>query len=223
MNSAQEEQNAQQARTEQAARDPRRGDGSLRQRRLRTHEVGRHRGRHRRRRDRAVSLLRVQAALPVRDHGRGHRGLPFAVRARSPPHERDLSRALGDGAGELLRAVRARGAAQPRARRGAGPALDPSTLRARGTGTPGRAVAHARAGVRVGELPRRGDARRDDPGDRSAPAHARRARALQQHLALVPARTGSSRSIASPSTTRSWRTPLVGLPPQAIAPERAAA
>ena len=42
--------------------------------------MGGHRGRRRRRADRAVPLLRVQAALPVRDHGPGDRGLPLPLR-----------------------------------------------------------------------------------------------------------------------------------------------
>ena len=64
----------------EARRDPRRGHGALRPGRLRAHEVGGHRGRRRRRPDRAVPLLRVQAALPLRDHGRGDRGLPRPLR-----------------------------------------------------------------------------------------------------------------------------------------------
>ena len=63
-------------------------------------------------------------------------------------------RAFDGRDGELLRPLRARGAPQPRARRRAGPAVQPQQLRARGAGPPGRALAHARAGVRVGELPR---------------------------------------------------------------------
>ena len=55
----------------------------------------------------------------------------------------------------LLRPLRARRPAQPRARRRAGPAVRPQQLAARGAGPPGRARAHARARVRLGELPRR--------------------------------------------------------------------
>ena len=46
--------------------------------------MGRRRGGGRHRLDRAVSLLRVQAPLPLRDHGRGARGRAREVRARSP-------------------------------------------------------------------------------------------------------------------------------------------
>ena len=46
----------------------------------------------------------------------------------------------------------------------------------------------ARPRVRVGELPRGGDARRRDPGDGPPLAHARGPGALQQHLELVPPR-----------------------------------
>src|SRR6266508_916894 len=68
-------------RGREAHGDPRRGDRALRSQRLRGHEVGRHRRRRRRRAHRALPLLRVQAALPLRDHGPGDRGVPFALRA----------------------------------------------------------------------------------------------------------------------------------------------
>ena len=55
----------------------------------------------------------------------------------------------------LLRPLRARRPAQPRPRRRAGPAVRPQRLAARGGGAPGRAGAHARPRVRLGELPRR--------------------------------------------------------------------
>ena len=100
-----------------------RGDGSLRPGRVRAHQVGRHRSRRRRRRNRAVSLLRVQAALPVRDHGRGHRGFPRGSWRSPPPSPTPCARSAVMAS--LLRADRARRAAQPRARRRAGPALQP--------------------------------------------------------------------------------------------------
>ena len=86
----------------------------------------------------------------------------------------------------LLRPLRARRPAQPRARRRAGPAVRPQRLAARGAGAPGGARAHARPRVRLGELPRAAMQRRRDPGERPAPARPARPRPLQQHLALVP-------------------------------------
>ena len=66
------------------------------------------------------------------------------------------------------------------------------------------------------------DARRRDPGDRPAPAHARRARPLQQHLALVPPerddRPGSGGRVLHGAGTRHDRPP-----PAARELERAAA
>ena len=50
-----------------------------------------------------------------------------------------------------------------------------------------------------------GDARGSDPAERSAPAHARRPRPLQQHLALVPPERHRRASRASGSTSPSWR------------------
>src|SRR5918999_1022871 len=61
-------------------------------------------------------------------------------------------------------------------------------LAARGAGAAGGAGAHARPGVRLGELPLARDAAGSDPQAGSAAAHARDPRPLQQHLALVPAR-----------------------------------
>ena len=183
--------------------------------------MGRHRGRRRCRRDRAVPLLRVKAALPLRDHGRGHRGLPQPVRRDHRRASEIRARARGRD-GELLRALRARGAAQPRAGRRAGPAVQPQHLRARGAGPPSRAGAHARPGVRLGELPRRRDARRRDPGDRPAPAHPRRARPLQQHLALVsPERHHRAARVAEYYTELALA--MVGVPPAAPEPQRVAA
>ena len=80
MNSGQEES----PWAQQAPGDPQRGHGALRPGRVRAHEMGRHRARRRRRAYGALPLLRVQAALPVRDHGRGDRGLPQSFRRRSP-------------------------------------------------------------------------------------------------------------------------------------------
>ena len=65
-------------------------------------QVGRHRGRRRRRPDRAVSLLRVQAALPVRDHGRGDRGLPRRASARSRTPTRTRSRRWARSCGDCF-------------------------------------------------------------------------------------------------------------------------
>ena len=69
----------------------------------------------------------------------------------------------------------------------------------------------------------RRDARRRDPGDRPAPAHARRARPLQQHLALVPAERDHRAARASPRTTPELALALLGLPPARQELERAAA
>ena len=86
----------------------------------------------------------------------------------------------------LLRPLRARHPAQPRAGGRAGAAVRPQRLAARGAGAPGRAGAHARPRVRLGELPLARDAAGRDPEERPAAAHARDPRALQQRLALVP-------------------------------------
>ena len=66
---------------EQARGDPRGRDRPVRPRGLRALEVGRRGGCRRHRLDGAVSLLRVQAPLPLRDHGRGARGRSREVRA----------------------------------------------------------------------------------------------------------------------------------------------
>ena len=57
--------------TQQARGDPRGRDRPVRPRGLRAQQVGRRGGGRRHRLDGAVSLLRVQAPLPLRDHGRG--------------------------------------------------------------------------------------------------------------------------------------------------------
>ena len=66
------------------------------------------------------------------------------------------------------------------------------------------------------------DARRRDPGDRPAPAHACRARPLQQHLALVP-----PDGIVALADMAEYFTQLalamVGAPPDGLESERAAA
>ena len=66
---------------EQARGDPRGRDGPVRPRGLRALQVGRRGGCRRHRLDGAVSLLRVQAPLPLRDHGRGAGGRSREVRA----------------------------------------------------------------------------------------------------------------------------------------------
>ena len=66
------------------AGDPARGHRALRARRLRGHQVGAHRRRRRRRADCALPLLRVQAALPVRDPRRGDRAASGSASPRSP-------------------------------------------------------------------------------------------------------------------------------------------
>ena len=133
----------------------------------------------------------------------GDRGLPRALRdahrrdSRDPSsaldavmadcfdlseHDVQRNRVLVAEQGLLVRPPAARRARRRRARpRG----------RARATSSsPGRASS-----------PR--DARRRDPGERPAPAHARDPRPLQQHLALVPAERASSRSTASPTSSPS--------------------
>ena len=81
--------------------------------------MGRHRLRCRRRAHRALPLLRIQAALPLRDHGPGDRGVPVALRAVERRRRRSAPGARV-GHGGLLRALRARRPAQPRPGRGAG-------------------------------------------------------------------------------------------------------
>ena len=77
----------------QARADPRGRGGAVRPARLRGDEVGRRRESRRHRLDRPLPLLRVEAALPLRDHGQGRRRVPRAVR---PPHRR--ARRLGRSA-----------------------------------------------------------------------------------------------------------------------------
>ena len=119
--------------------------------------------------------------------------------------ERDSVRAFEAVMAELLRPLRARRAPQPRAGRRAGPASSPSSSEREE-----QARQAARSRMRELEfawasfLATR-DARRRDPGDRPAPAHARRARPLQQHLALVPAERDHRAEPHRRATTPSWR------------------
>ena len=73
-----------QARREAGA-DHRGRHGVLRPDRLRGHEVGRRRRGGRDRIDCPLPLLRVEAALPVRDHGRGGRRTSASASSGSPP------------------------------------------------------------------------------------------------------------------------------------------
>ena len=196
-------------RGRQAHGDPRRGDGALRPRRLRAHEVGRHRRRRRRRADGALPLLRVQAALPVRDHGRGDRGLPAALRrahrrrrrTRSRRSRRCIEDCFDLTEHEVLRnrlLVAEQG------------------LLSRPRGSPREEQARQAARARTRDLEfawasflARAMRAGRDPRDRPAPARPRGPRALQQHLAVVPAerdRRAEQRSrTSSPTAARDDR------------------
>ena len=102
----------------QEGADPRGRDRVLRPARLQRDEVGRRGRGGRHRLDRALSLLRVEAALPLRDHGPGPRRVPRPLRA-----DRRRARRLDGGAARRpprrVRPDGARGAAAPGSRRAA--------------------------------------------------------------------------------------------------------
>ena len=171
--------------TQQAGGDPRHRDRAVRARRLRAQQVGGRRDGRRDRLDGALPLLRVQAPLPLRDHGRGARRGGRAVR---PDHgrARGLRRGAGGRAPGGVRPVGARSPAQPAARLRAGSGRGAPHVRARGGGAAARARAHARPRVQVGRVPDARDGAGRDPRSGAAPARPGAPRALQQRVPLVP-------------------------------------
>ena len=151
--------------------------------------MGRHRRRRRRRPDRALPLLRVQAALPVRDHGAGDRELPAPASRRITAAGADPRRGADRRHRRLSSTLDEHDVQRNRvlvAEQGllAGPSSSPREEEA-------RMAARARtrdARVRLGQLPRRRDAARARSRSSDPRLHdARDPRPLQQHLALVPA------------------------------------
>ena len=104
---------------------------------------------------------------------------------RSPAGTR-TSRRRSPPSWHRLRPLRTGGPAQPPAGLRAGAGRRPSAVPARGGGAAARARAYARPRVRLGGVPVARDGAGRDPRSRSAPAHARGPRALQQRLPLVP-------------------------------------
>ena len=150
--------------------------------------MGRHRQGGRHRLHGALSLLRIQAPLPVRDPGARRPCRPREVRA-CDRGARGFRGCAGRRAQRRLRADRPRGPAQPCAGGRAGARRPASHVGARGGVAPGGPLRDARSRVRLGDLPHARDgAGRHSPG-RPAPALTRHSRPLQQRLALVsPAR-----------------------------------